>query len=577
MAGRLELYRIRARDVLVVVALGLLQVAVLVLYVILIPTVIAAMVPVTVGEAARVAWQNALLEAVLIAALALLQGLLFSIEFSFRERIGYRIVRDLRMRMYGHLQGMTPRQMMGRARGGLLLRFLGDLSMTRLWISRGILGGINAGIVIVGSLTVLSLFNAWMTAGIVAVLCVGAAASLSVGRAMRQATRVMRLRRSLVMSNLDEQINAHSVVQVFGRLGGEYSRLSRQNDALTAALIRVAVLRGRLRGLSSAFAMIAVAAVLVTGLLETRRGAATVGLVVAFVVVARQLAGPVRRLGLAHDYWHRAQVSQGKIREYLRSSSRHLDDVSQGSLRVRRGEIRFESVSVPGALNDFTLTVEPGELVAITGPGGAGKSTVLNLVARLVEPASGSITVDGQPLDQVSIRSVARHIGVLAPELPLMRGSLRRNLTYRDPDAPPEEVERIVDSTGLRDVVDGLPQGLDAWLTERGNNLSFSQRQHIAFGRAVMGDPQILLLDEPTLGLAPSAKEAVHRVIARHQGTILVATHDPDEIALADRVVVLKDGMVAAVLSGDECRDQMWGAQQAGFSWTPGELTEVRT
>jgi ATP-binding cassette subfamily B protein len=569
VSGRRDLYRLRRRDLALVVAIGLAEVATLVSYVLLIRTVVAALAPGVVGAAAEAAWVAALKDALLLCLVAAVHGYLRSVEFNVTERVGYQVIRGLRMRMYQHLQGMTARQFQGRARGGLLLRFLGDLSMTRIWISRGILGGINAGIVLAGTLISMSFFNLWMSLAIVATLAAGAASSLGSGRAMRQATRTMRRRRSLVMSNIDEQINAQSVVQAFGRTSGEYRRLSHQNDGLTRALIKVAKLRGRLRGIATAFSMLAVAAVLITGLFEVRRGSATLGEVVAFVVVVRQLAGPVRRLGLAHDYWHRAQVSQQKVREFLQSSTRPLDGVGQGRLRVRRGAIDFDAVSVAGALKNITVSIAPGEFVAVTGPGGAGKSTMLALIGRVVDPDAGSIAIDGQELGQMSVASVSRSLGMVGPDLPLMRGTVHRNLTYGLAEASPEEIDRVLSVSGLDELLAELPEGMSTWVTEGGRNLSVSQRQRLALGRALMGNPPILLLDEPTNGLDSAGREAFLRLLSRHQGTVLLATHDPREISLADKVVVLDAGELHQVISGEDYRDRLWLAEQRGAQWFP--------
>ena len=195
-------------------------------------------------------------------------------------------------------------------------------------------------------------------------------------------------------------MNALLVVQVFGRSAGEYSRLTRQNDSLNRALFRVAELRGRLRGIASASGLLTVIAVLGVGLIEVRRGTASVGLVVASIVVTRQLNVPVRTLGLAHDYWHRSRVSRQKVLEFLRSSSRGLEPVGLERLRVRRGSIEFRGVTVAGSLSSVTLGATAGQLIAVTGPSGAGKSTLLGLVARFLEPSDGEVLVDGQVLSR---------------------------------------------------------------------------------------------------------------------------------------------------------------------------------
>ncbi|MET1155834.1 ABC transporter transmembrane domain-containing protein [Arthrobacter sp.] len=558
VAGQDRLYRIPPVVFVKVVAIGLAQVVTLVSFILLLRSIVDSLTPVTVGAAADLQWRWALVQTVLLAVVALLHGWLRAIGFNVAETAGYQIVRDLRMTMYKHLQGMTPRQFQGRARGGLLLRFLGDLSMTRMWISRGVLGGLIAAMVLGGTLTVLFFLNFWMALAIVATVSAGSAASFAAGQRMRQATRVMRRRRSLVMSNLDEQLNAQPVAQVFGRSAGEYARLSHQNDELTRALVRVARLRGYLRGIAAAFSLLALGAVLAVGLFEVRQGTASIGLVVGFVVVTRQLSGPVRTLGLAHDYWHRAQVSVGKIKEYLRSSGRELDGSGLGPLKIRKGSIEFVSVTVDGALQDVNLKISPGEVVAVTGDGGSGKSSLLGLVSRTVEPDHGCLVLDGQVLGRTTLRSAAKWIGAMGPELPLMRGSLLRNLTYACPQAPPEEVERVLAASGLDEMLPDLPYGLHTWITEGGLNLSHSQRQRIAVCRALMGNPPILVLDEPTSGLDGAARKAFAAMLARFEGTVLLATQDPQDIALADKVVVLAKGAVVEVISREEYRDRSW-------------------
>ncbi|WP_181762510.1 ABC transporter ATP-binding protein [Pseudarthrobacter sp. B4EP4b] len=541
-----------------VLVIGLAQVLTLVSYVLLVRSIVDNFAPVTVGTAADLQWRWTLVQAALLGAVALLHGWLRAMAFNVAETAGYNVVRDLRMKMYAHLQGMTPRQFQGRARGGLLLRFLGDLSMTRMWVSRGVLSGMIAALVLLGTLTVLFFFSIWMTLAIVAAISAGAAASLVAGQRMRQATRIMRRRRSLVMSNLDEQLNAQSVVQVFGRTAGEYARLSHQNDELTRALIRVARLRGYLRGVATAFALLALGAVLTAGLFEVRQGTASIGTVIAFVVVTRQLSSPVRTLGLAHDYWHRAQVSLGKIREYLRSSSRDMDGNGHGPLKVRAGAIEFSSVSVTGSLHDINLRVGAGEVVGVTGAGGSGKSSLLGLVSRTIDPDQGCIIIDRQVLANTTLRSAPQWIRAMSPELPLMRGSLWRNLTYAAPHASEEEVGRVLAATGLDEMLSDLPYGQQSWIAEGGLNLSQSQRQRIALARALMGNPPILLLDEPTLGLDMAAKETFAAMLRRFDGTVLLATQDPYELALADKIVVLSKGAIAEVITGEEFRDRVW-------------------
>ncbi|MDP8901142.1 MAG: ABC transporter ATP-binding protein/permease [Actinomycetota bacterium] len=483
-----------------------------------------------------------------------------AVEFTVSEQLGYEVARQLRLRMYEHLQGMSIEQLEHRSRGGLLLRFTGDLSMLRTWISRGIGRGLVSAIVLVGGLGVVAVLSLRLALAIAAVLCFGAAASSWLGPGLRQETRWVRRKRSLLTGNIDEQVSSLAVVQVFGRSRGELSRLSRQNDSLTRSLFRTATIRGRLLGISTATGSLALVAVLAVGAGDVAAGRTSVGVIVAAIIAARHLAGPVRRIGLSYDYWQRAQVSRRKISEFLRSSSRPLDAPGLPPLRVRRGALELSSVHVDGALEEISASVTGGQVIAITGPTGAGKSTLLKVVAGLVEPDRGRITIDGNDVADHSLSSRLRHVGMVSPDLGFMRGSVRRNLTYRKPRATDEELQRVILTCHLDTLLDGLPEGIDYWLVEGGRNLSVGERQRVALGRAVMGNPPILLLDEPTVNLDAANREIVRRVIAQHQGTILLVTHDPQEAALADQVWFMRGGRLVDVISGRELRDRQWAA-----------------
>jgi len=553
------LFRVRASDVIAVAALGLVQAAALAAFVLVTRTIIDALIPDGVGRAAELTFERALWSCGVLAALAIILGIARSIEFSVAERAGYLVVRRLRMEMYGHLQRMLPAHLRHRARGGLLLRLTGDLSMLRMWLSRGVLEGISAAIVLLVGVGVLCWLNIWLAVTVVAVLAGGSALSLLFGRAMRDATRTMRRRRSLLMGNIDEQLGTLPVSQVSGRTRGEFSRLSRQNVSLTEALIRVAGLRGRLRGIATAVSLISVAGVLAVGVIEARRGHVGVDVVIVAALLARYLARPVRTLGLTHDYWHRGLVSRQKITDFLTSSSRDAAEEDLPPLIVRGGRIEFRDVTVPGALSGFTAVADRGELVVITGPSGSGKSTLLELVARQTEPTSGAVTVDGQDLAQTAPSSVGRMMGVAGPNLPLLKGSVLRNATYAARHVAPGEVQRMLRTLGLDESLakHGFSDVHD-WVTEGGSNLTLSDRQLLALARAMMGTPRILLLDEPLMGLDAEARSRAREALLRHRGTVLMVTQDPDALALADAVWVMGHGKPVTVQTGEEYRDQLW-------------------
>ena len=354
-----------------------------------------------------------------------------------------------------------------------------------------------------------------------------------------------------------------------GHINGEYGRLSRQNDSLTRSLIRVARIRGRLRGLAATTGLLSTVVVLGVGLYEVRRGLVTVPEVVAALIIARFLTRPVRTLGLAHDYWHRGLVSRQKVVDFLVSSSRHPHEESLDRIRVRRGRIEFTDVVVPGALAGITGVIEPRRILAVTGPSGAGKSALLKVIARQIEPVSGVVTIDDQLLCATAPSSMGRHLGFVSPDLPLLRGSVRRNLTYAADQATPEEIQRVVLGLGLDEAMRRTgPEGVKTWLLEGGRNLPAGDRQLVALGRALMGNPAILLLDEPFTGLDADARIRAREMVIRHRGTVVWVTQDDDDIELADEVWLMENGRLVEVLDGADHRDRRWlSASGGGPRW----------
>ena len=212
----------------------------------------------------------------------------------------------------------------------------------------------------------------------------------------------------------------------------------------------------------------------------------------------------------------------------------------------------------------ITGIVTGGEAVAILGPTGAGKSTLLNVVGGLVDADGGDVLIDEQPVMERTLRSRFQQIGMVTPDLPLMRGTVRRNLTYRQPAATDAELDRVVMACHLDELLAELPKGLDTWLTESGRNLSVGQRQRLSLGRALLGNPPILLLDEPTQNLDEASREVFRRVIAHHKGTVLLVTHDAGEASLADHVWSMSEGRLVEVLTGEEYRGRLGASRGHG-------------
>jgi ABC-type multidrug transport system fused ATPase/permease subunit len=491
----------------------------------------------------------------------LLTAAIFSAALRARERVdaerlGQRYVHSVRMALARHLMQVSPRALQRRSHGAVSLRFVGDLTALRQWVTLGLARLTVAATVSIGALSALAVVTPPLATTAAAVLAAGAAGSLALGPRMRATAREARRRRSFLAANVNEKVAAAAVVQAFHQGRRERRRLARQSLALRDSMVERARIGGQLQGITEGTAAIASSAALLVGGLQVQSGHTSGGTVVGAMMIVGLLVPRLRNLGPAQEYWHSSRVSLDRLRDFF-STPRLLRDTREAPpLAAHDGHLEFRDVSVDGALRDVSAVAPPGSVTAIVGPNGAGKSTLLALAARLFDPDSGQVLLDGQDLAAHDAGSVRRLVGMASPDLPLLRGSLRRNLTYRYPDAPEEELQRVIKLCQLDEVLKRLPGGLNTRVGDGGSGLSVGERRRLALARALIGRPLVLLLDEVEGNLDGRAQQAVRRVIAEEHATILVATHRADLILSADAVWHLEGGILKDIASRDEASEQ---------------------
>ena len=458
------------------------------------------------------------------------------------ERLGQSYAYSVRMALYDHLGDLDPRTLQGRSRGGNLLRFIGDLTALRQWVSQGLVRLLVVSVTATGAVTALACINLRLSVGVAAVMLIGASLALLTGTHMQRAVRETRRRRARLAANVNEQIATMSVVQVFDQVRRERARLARQSRSLRDAMIERARVIGQLRAITEGTGAAAMALTLSIGAREFSQGRATAGTVAAAITVLGMLMPALRDLGRVHEYWHGYCVAREKIDGFLAVRPQVRQTRSATDLAADRGHIELRNVSVDGIIADLSAQARPGSVVTICGPNGSGKSTLLNLVARLLDPDRGQVLIDGQDLACLTLSSIRRVVGVVSPDLPLMRGSIERNLRYRWPGAPEEELRRVCRLCGVDTLLEELPDGTRTRVVDGGANLSLGQRQRLSLARALLGNPCILLLDETDANLDTASRRALDRVLAQYRGTVLFVTHRRERIAAADVVWHIEDG-----------------------------------
>lgn len=471
------------------------------------------------------------------------------------ESLGQHYAHEVRVSLFDHLRQLPHHVLRNRSRGGLFLRFVGDLTAIRQWISLGLARLGVATITTVGTLIALTFINPTLAGIVTLIFAIGAALSLLTGKAIEKAVRRVRRRRAQLAANIVDKIAQMPVVQAFGRTGYERKFIRRQSRRVKRAMEHRASVVGALRGMIHAITGLATAGALLLGAYEVAAGRASPGTVVAAMSLVAILMPPIRDLGRVYEFWHAARVSWEKLDELFSLRPLLLEDEAARPLKPEGGRIEFCDVHVKGALNGISATVEPASVVAITGPNGSGKSTLLTLAARLRDPDIGQVLLDGQDIAKLSLNSLRPTIGIVSHDLPLLRGTLRMNLSYHSPGVKDAELEAICRTFGLRSLLEGLPKGLDSRLSEQSLNLSLGERHRIMLIRAVLGSPQILLLDEADANLDPAAAALLESLIQSYKGTILMVTHDVRWTALADVVWQIEKGRLVDVMVGGRGRE----------------------
>jgi ABC-type multidrug transport system fused ATPase/permease subunit len=483
-----------------------------------------------------------------LAAAGVVTAVLRGRERVDAERLGQAYTHRVRVGLFDRLTAMSPRSVQTRSQGGTALRFIGDLSALRRWISLGLARLIVGVTMVTGALVALALLDLRLAAAVAVVVAVGAVSTIVQGPALRDATRDSRRRRAGLAANVNEKIATVGVVQVHGAVDRERRRVRRQSRRLRGAMVDRARRLGRLQALSEGTASAAVAVVLLVGL----TGGATPGTVAGAMAIVGLVAPHVRDLGRVQEYWHGAQVAREAIGRFLDRPTMLEEPAAPRPLTLGPGELSFAGVSVTGALDDLTAVATPGTTVAVVGPNGAGKSTLLAVAARLVDTDAGAVRLDGQDLAGVATEDVRRLIGLVSPDLPLLRGSVAHNLRYRDPDASDDELARVAALCDIGALLVDLPDGGDSRVAEGGAGLSSGQRQRLMLARALLGRPSVLLLDEVDANLDAGTSAVVDRVIRAHPGTTLVVTHRRERLAAADVVWHIDGGRLVEVGPPDE-------------------------
>ena len=478
-------------------------------------------------------------------------------------RNGERLLYTLRVKIFSHLQRLGLDFYEREQAGRIMTRMTTDVEALSSFLQTGLISFVNSLLTFAGVLIALLIINLTLGLTVLAILPFAAVATVLFQRGSSRAYADAREKVSVVNADLQENVAGLRVSQAFRREERNAQRFAGRSDDYRRSRLRaqryIALYFPFIQSLST----VAGALVLLVAAGQMHSGALTAGALIAYLLYIDMLFSPVQMLSQVFDGYQQAAVAVRRISELLRtptstpqaSHPRRVPPARRGGARIELRDVHFSyGAGGPEALAGVNLTVAPGETVALVGETGAGKSTLVKLVARFYDVTAGSVLVDGVDVRDYDLASYRHRLGVVPQEAHLFVGTIRDAIAYGRPDASDAEVEAAARAVGAVDMIGRLPGGFYHQVAERGRNLSAGQRQLIALARAYLVDPEILLLDEATAALDLATEAAVTRAAQQlaARRTTLVVAHRLTTAAEADRIVVIDGGRITESGTHDE-------------------------
>ena len=512
------------------------------------PSWMSGMIGATFGFNKVAILNFAILAVIVIAAAGALSSYA---EKYLTTSVGQWVMHDLRRVLYHHIQRLSLAYHDHKPTGDLISTVTADIDSIQDFISQALLGIVVNVLTLIGMLAVMFYLNWRFTLIALSITPFLFIVVYTYTRRIKQASRALRKKEGEVISVVAEVLNSIRVVKAFAREDYEEERLAQRSLENVETALKARSLKAKLAPVVQVIVAVGTCLVLWYGTNLVLTGQITTGSLLVFLLYLGKMYKPMRDLSKMADTMSKAAVGYERIHDVIETENdvRNLPGAKKAP--NFKGEVEFEHVSFAyengyGTLNDVNLHVEPGQLAALVGPTGAGKTTITGLIGRFYDPQKGVVKIDGQDVRRYKLRSLRRQMSFVLQETLLFRAPVWQNIAYGKPEATREEILRAARLANADEFISKMPQQYDTMVGEKGVTLSGGQRQRIAIARAIIRNSPILILDEPTSGLDAASEELVFEALGRlmEGRTTIVIAHRLATIRRADVIFVIDHGTV---------------------------------